>query len=275
MTQLQAERYRLVTRSDFDGLVCAALLKELGILDDILFVHPEGRAGRQGRARRRRHHDEPPLSADAASPSTTTARRRRASASPRDNHVIVPDAAVRGPRGLRPLRRRRGVPGHRRADGGRRQGRRRPVHARRDPPPERLGAAQLPDGPAHRPRPLPRVPDLQLPADDAADRRLHGHGVDEILAEPATSPSASTSTARTPRRPWSRSAAARPCTATSWCSTSATRRSSTPRTASCSTRCSRSATSRSTCSGACASRTRCSRPASRSSTAARRPTSAS
>ena len=34
-------RYRLVTRSDFDGLVCAALLKEHGILDDILFVHPK------------------------------------------------------------------------------------------------------------------------------------------------------------------------------------------------------------------------------------------
>jgi nanoRNase/pAp phosphatase (c-di-AMP/oligoRNAs hydrolase) len=33
--------YRLVTRSDFDGLVCAALLKEIGIVDDILFVHPK------------------------------------------------------------------------------------------------------------------------------------------------------------------------------------------------------------------------------------------
>jgi nanoRNase/pAp phosphatase (c-di-AMP/oligoRNAs hydrolase) len=33
--------YRLVTRSDFDGLVCAALLKELNILEDILFVHPK------------------------------------------------------------------------------------------------------------------------------------------------------------------------------------------------------------------------------------------
>jgi nanoRNase/pAp phosphatase (c-di-AMP/oligoRNAs hydrolase) len=33
--------YRLVTRSDFDGLVCAALLKELKILEDILFVHPK------------------------------------------------------------------------------------------------------------------------------------------------------------------------------------------------------------------------------------------
>jgi hypothetical protein len=34
-------RYRLVTRSDFDGLVCAALLQELDILEDTLFVHPE------------------------------------------------------------------------------------------------------------------------------------------------------------------------------------------------------------------------------------------
>jgi nanoRNase/pAp phosphatase (c-di-AMP/oligoRNAs hydrolase) len=36
-----AVRHRLVTRSDFDGLVCAALLKELDLLDDILFVHPK------------------------------------------------------------------------------------------------------------------------------------------------------------------------------------------------------------------------------------------
>jgi nanoRNase/pAp phosphatase (c-di-AMP/oligoRNAs hydrolase) len=41
MTTQVAERYRLVTRSDFDGLVCAALLKEMGILDDIKFVHPK------------------------------------------------------------------------------------------------------------------------------------------------------------------------------------------------------------------------------------------
>ena len=33
--------YRLVTRSDFDGLVCAALLNELELVDDILFVHPK------------------------------------------------------------------------------------------------------------------------------------------------------------------------------------------------------------------------------------------
>ena len=40
MTEV-AERYRLVTRSDFDGLICAALLKEIGILEDIKFVHPK------------------------------------------------------------------------------------------------------------------------------------------------------------------------------------------------------------------------------------------
>ena len=34
-------RYRLITRSDFDGLVCAALLRELQMLADILFVHPK------------------------------------------------------------------------------------------------------------------------------------------------------------------------------------------------------------------------------------------
>lgn len=34
-------QYRLVTRSDFDGLVCAVLLQELGIIDDIKFVHPK------------------------------------------------------------------------------------------------------------------------------------------------------------------------------------------------------------------------------------------
>ena len=35
------KKKRLVTRSDFDGLVCAMLLKELDIIDDIKFVHPK------------------------------------------------------------------------------------------------------------------------------------------------------------------------------------------------------------------------------------------
>ncbi len=35
------KRYRLVTRSDFDGLVCAVLLKELDLIEEIKFVHPK------------------------------------------------------------------------------------------------------------------------------------------------------------------------------------------------------------------------------------------
>ena len=32
---------RLLTRSDFDGLACAVILKEIGVIDDWLFVHPK------------------------------------------------------------------------------------------------------------------------------------------------------------------------------------------------------------------------------------------
>jgi nanoRNase/pAp phosphatase (c-di-AMP/oligoRNAs hydrolase) len=38
---LTREKYRLVTRSDFDGLVCAVLLKEQNLIDEIKFVHPK------------------------------------------------------------------------------------------------------------------------------------------------------------------------------------------------------------------------------------------
>ena len=34
-------KYRLLTRSDMDGLVCAVLLKELGLLGEIVFAHPK------------------------------------------------------------------------------------------------------------------------------------------------------------------------------------------------------------------------------------------
>ncbi|MGI5246083.1 exopolyphosphatase [Dactylosporangium sp. CA-139066] len=34
-------KYRLVTRSDFDGLVCAVLLRHLDLIGDITFVHPK------------------------------------------------------------------------------------------------------------------------------------------------------------------------------------------------------------------------------------------
>ncbi|WP_434362577.1 exopolyphosphatase [Parasalinivibrio latis] len=38
---MQQKGYRLVTRSDFDGLVCAVLLKHLDLVNDITFVHPK------------------------------------------------------------------------------------------------------------------------------------------------------------------------------------------------------------------------------------------
>ena len=38
---MEGKKYRLVTRSDFDGLVCAVLLKEMDVLREIKFVHPK------------------------------------------------------------------------------------------------------------------------------------------------------------------------------------------------------------------------------------------
>jgi len=36
-----AEKFRLVTRSDMDGLVCAVILKQLNLIEEIKFVHPK------------------------------------------------------------------------------------------------------------------------------------------------------------------------------------------------------------------------------------------
>lgn len=38
---MKTKKFRLITRSDFDGLVCAVLLKELDMIEDIKFVHPK------------------------------------------------------------------------------------------------------------------------------------------------------------------------------------------------------------------------------------------
>ena len=39
MSDITPRTYRLLTRSDMDGLVCAVLLKELGMLGEIVFQH--------------------------------------------------------------------------------------------------------------------------------------------------------------------------------------------------------------------------------------------
>lgn len=43
MSQPQAatKKFRLITRSDMDGLICAVILKELDLIDEIKFVHPK------------------------------------------------------------------------------------------------------------------------------------------------------------------------------------------------------------------------------------------
>jgi len=38
---MSGQKYRLVTRSDFDGLVCGMLLREADMIDDVMFVHPK------------------------------------------------------------------------------------------------------------------------------------------------------------------------------------------------------------------------------------------
>lgn len=37
----EGKKYRLITRSDMDGLVCGVLLKELDLIDDVTFAHPK------------------------------------------------------------------------------------------------------------------------------------------------------------------------------------------------------------------------------------------
>ncbi|NRA85701.1 MAG: exopolyphosphatase [Gammaproteobacteria bacterium] len=38
---MSVDKFRLITRSDFDGLVCAVLLRYIDIIDEIKFVHPK------------------------------------------------------------------------------------------------------------------------------------------------------------------------------------------------------------------------------------------
>lgn len=37
---MASDKFRLITRGDFDGVVCGALLKEHGLIDEIVFAHP-------------------------------------------------------------------------------------------------------------------------------------------------------------------------------------------------------------------------------------------
>ncbi|MCC6557090.1 MAG: exopolyphosphatase [Polyangiaceae bacterium] len=87
-----ATKYRLVTRSDFDGLVCAVLLKKLDMIDDIKFVHPKDMQDGKVPITDRDISTNLPyvegvhLAFDHHSSETVRVGKR-------DNHVIDPEAA--------------------------------------------------------------------------------------------------------------------------------------------------------------------------------------
>ena len=85
--------YRLVTRSDFDGLVCAALLMELGLLHDILFVHPKD--VQDGKVELTAHDitTNLPYRPEVALSFDHHSSEQRRVTGERDNRVMTPDAA--------------------------------------------------------------------------------------------------------------------------------------------------------------------------------------
>jgi nanoRNase/pAp phosphatase (c-di-AMP/oligoRNAs hydrolase) len=87
-----SERYRLVTRSDFDGLVCAALLKHLGLLEDILFVHPKDVQDGKIELGPGDVTTNLPYSADVAISFDHHSSEALRVGSDHENHVIVPGA---------------------------------------------------------------------------------------------------------------------------------------------------------------------------------------
>src|SRR3954462_5186825 len=89
---MTSERPRLVTRSDFDGLVCAALLKHLGILEDILFVHPKDVQDGKVELGARDVTTNLPYSPDVAISFDHHHSETIRVGEPKDNHVIVPGA---------------------------------------------------------------------------------------------------------------------------------------------------------------------------------------
>jgi nanoRNase/pAp phosphatase (c-di-AMP/oligoRNAs hydrolase) len=85
-------KYRLVTRSDFDGLVCAVLLRKLELIEDIKFVHPkdmqDGKVAVSDRDITTNLPYVPGVYLAFDHHSSETLR-----VAPRDNHIIDPHAA--------------------------------------------------------------------------------------------------------------------------------------------------------------------------------------
>ena len=154
---------RLITRADFDGLVCALLLMELDLIDDIVFVHPKDVADGKVEITDRDITTNVPYD-----PRCYLAFDHHASEAIKlcgdlpDNFVLDPEADSASRVVYRYYGGRERFPAvspQMMVRGG--QGRRGPLHAGGDPQPVRLGPAELHHGSAHRAGPLPRLQDLQ------------------------------------------------------------------------------------------------------------------
>lgn len=85
-------KYRLVTRSDFDGLVCAVLLRELNMIDDILFVHPKDMQDGKIAISKRDITTNLPYVAEARMVFDHHLSETIRNEGERNNHIINPDA---------------------------------------------------------------------------------------------------------------------------------------------------------------------------------------
>jgi nanoRNase/pAp phosphatase (c-di-AMP/oligoRNAs hydrolase) len=89
---MSQQRFRLVTRSDFDGLVCAVLLNELELIDDIKFVHPKDMQDGKIVIGSRDITSNLPYVADAHLAFDHHLSETIRNASQRENHIIDPRA---------------------------------------------------------------------------------------------------------------------------------------------------------------------------------------
>lgn len=86
------KKYRLITRSDMDGLVCAVLLKELDIIENVTFAHPKDmqdgliEVGPDDITTNLPYVEGAYLAFDHHASEVTRAKNKNA------NHVILPDA---------------------------------------------------------------------------------------------------------------------------------------------------------------------------------------
>ncbi|MGM0476603.1 MAG: exopolyphosphatase [Pseudomonadota bacterium] len=88
-----SDTFRLVTRSDFDGLVCAVLLKEQGLVDEITFVHPKDmQDGQVEITRNDITTNLPYVEGVHLAFDHHASEIERAGGQRRDNHIIDPDA---------------------------------------------------------------------------------------------------------------------------------------------------------------------------------------